>query len=185
MHRQLSELQSQLDAAATRATALVEPLDEATFNRQPSPGGWSVGQCLDHLNISAAAFIPRIDSVLLAGDLSKAGPDVVYKPGIIGGILAWSLEPPYRTRTKTPATFVPAANHDKDTVLAQFVRHQTALRERLDYCDGRDLNKLKIQSPFKESIRYNLYAAFLAIAAHERRHLWQAEQTLDAIARRA
>ena len=180
MHRQLAELQRQLDAATARATTLVEPLDDATFNRQPRPGSWSVGECLEHLNITSLAFIPRIDSALLAGDQSKVGDGTVYRAGFVGGLLAWSLEPPYRMKTKTAAQFVPPSVRDKARVLAEFVRLQKALGERIDYCDGRNLRLLKIASPFKESIRYNLYAAFLAILAHERRHLWQAERALDA-----
>jgi hypothetical protein len=180
MHRQLTELQTELDAASARARALVEPLDDATFNRRPQPGSWSVGECLEHLNITSLAFIPRIDSVLLAGDQSKVGDSAVFKAGFIGGLLAWSLEPPYRMKTKTPAQFIPPAVHEKDKVLAEFLRLQKALSERIDYCEGRNLNLLKIQSPFKENVSYNLYAAFRSILAHERRHLWQGERALEA-----
>ena len=184
MHPQLQVLREQLAIATVRATSLVGATDDTTFNRQPLPGSWSVGECLEHLNITSLAFIPRIDSVLLAGDPSKVGDETVFKAGLIGGLLAWSLEPPYRTRTKTPPAFVPPTVRERAAVLAEFTRLQTALRERLDYCEGRNLNLLKIRSPFKESIRYNLYAAFLALLAHERRHLWQAEQALASLGSR-
>ena len=181
MHPQLHALREQLAAATVRATSLVAATDDTTFNREPRPGSWSAGECLEHLNITSLAFIPRIDTVLLTGDQSKVGDGTVFKAGVIGGLLAWSLEPPYRTRTKTPPAFVPPTVRERATVLAEFTRLQTALRERLDYCEGRNLNLLKIRSPFKDSVRYNLYAAFLSILAHERRHLWQAEQALKTI----
>ena len=45
---------------------------------------------------------------------------------------------------------------------------------------GRDLNRLKIVSPFGARLSYNVYSAFRVLAAHERRHVWQAERAAGA-----
>jgi hypothetical protein len=36
-------------------------------------------------------------------------------------------------------------------------------------------------SPFDSRVRYNLFSAFRIIAAHQRRHLWQAEQAIGSL----
>ena len=48
----------------------------------------------------------------------------------------------------------------------------------LDSAHELALDQAQIVSPFGEKVKYNLYAAFVPIAAHLRRHLWQAEQVL-------
>ena len=35
--------------------------------------------------------------------------------------------------------------------------------------------------PFDSRVKYNVYSAFLIVAAHQRRHLWQAEQAIDSL----
>ena len=36
-------------------------------------------------------------------------------------------------------------------------------------------------SPFDKRVKYNMYSAFRILIAHERRHLWQAEQAVDTL----
>jgi hypothetical protein len=36
-------------------------------------------------------------------------------------------------------------------------------------------------SPFNAHVKYNVYAAFCVLLAHEQRHLWQAERALAAV----
>jgi hypothetical protein len=38
-----------------------------------------------------------------------------------------------------------------------------------------------VASPFKESVTYNMYSLFWILVAHQRRHLWQAQQALKNI----
>jgi hypothetical protein len=82
---------------------------------------------------------------------------------------------------KTPDPFVPATIEPKASVLAEFDGYQRRLVELLAEANGLALSRIKIRSPFNASVRYNVYSAFRIIAAHERRHLWQAEQARDAL----
>ena len=50
----------------------------------------------------------------------------------------------------------------------------------LQQAQGRRLDQVKVVSPFDSRISYNLFAAFRLFAAHERRHLWQAERAAGA-----
>ena len=50
--------------------------------------------------------------------------------------------------------------------------------------DAREVDlRMKIVSPFDKRVRYNLVSAFHILAAHERRHLWQAEQAVAELRR--
>lgn len=91
-------------------------------------------------------------------------------------LLRWLLEPPARLKMPTPERFQPVAIDDPGRVIPDFVGSQAQLLERLTRGEGLALDQYRIVSPFAKSVRYNLYSAFVMIAAHERRHLWQAEQ---------
>jgi hypothetical protein len=42
---------------------------------------------------------------------------------------------------------------------------------------------MKIISPFDRRVRYNVFSAFRIVVAHQRRHLWQAEQAVASLRR--
>jgi hypothetical protein len=64
-----------------------------------------------------------------------------------------------------------------EQALPGFVTRQERLLTLLSEANGLALDELQIASPFAKRLRYNVYAAFRLIAVHQRRHLWQAEQT--------
>ena len=39
-------------------TAIVANLGDDQFTWRPAPGRWSIGECFEHLNLTAAAFGP-------------------------------------------------------------------------------------------------------------------------------
>jgi hypothetical protein len=135
-----------------------------------------VAECLDHLTLSADAFVPAIGEALADGRrrnlLSRSG---VFRMDFLARLLAWWLEPPYRMKSKTGAAFVPASG-DAANSLPNFLERQQQLAALLVEADGLALDQLRIRSPFARLARYSVYSAFRLIAVHERRHLWQAEQ---------
>ena len=48
--------------------------------------------------------------------------------------------------------------------------------DRLRQANGVDLAKARVQSPANRWVRLDLGAGFALMVAHERRHLWQAQQ---------
>ena len=60
--------------------------------------------------------------------------------------------------------------------LPQFLRSQDLVTRTIDASDGVNLASVKFTSPFFKFLRLSVIAGFAVIAAHERRHLWQAEQ---------
>jgi len=91
-------------------------------------------------------------------------------------MLAWTIEPPVRRlRVKTAPAFIPIAESKAD-VMTRFKELQAELEAEMKSAEGLDLNKLKVASPFNSRMRYNLFSCFAILSAHQRRHLWQAEQ---------
>jgi len=177
-HPQIEALTRQLDEATARAERLVAATSAQKLATRPSPAAWSAAECLAHLVLTTDAYLPLLDAALASAPAGVMSDEQRYKPGLIGGLLAWSLEPPYRMKTTTAAGFVPGPAPDGAAVLARFLAGQSQLKQRVSACAGRDLNRMMVRSPFNQKLRYNVYAALITLLAHERRHLWQGEQTI-------
>jgi hypothetical protein len=168
---QLAELRSQLEANSVRAQTLVSDLNPATLLQRPPSNGWSIGECIEHLTITTRSYLLLADQTLASAPRGN-GP---YKKDWMGAFLAWYLDPPYRRKDKTLPAYEPAAL-EAARVLPDFLEAQRQLVGKLEQANGVALDKVKVRSPFNEKITYNMYSFFCILAAHQRRHLWQAEQ---------
>lgn len=148
------------------------------FTRRPSAQSWSAAECVRHLSLTTKSYLPMIDEALAGPAAGTVPPGHRYRADLIGRLLAWLQEPPFRTRTRTTQAFTPIAVGSPLDVIAEFETLQSALIARVEACEGHDLERARLVSPFNARVKYNLYAAMLILAAHERRHLWQADRAL-------
>jgi hypothetical protein len=175
IHPQPAGLADELRAATDRARALAKGLDEQAFACRPVPQRWSPAECVAHLNLTTRVFLPVIDDALARGRASGRQPTGRYRRDLVGFLLAQSLEPPPRFRMPTTVPFVPSEVKSRDEVVGEFVVLQEELIRRVEQASGLDLNRLRLASAFNPRLKYNLFSCFHVLAAHERRHLWQAE----------
>ena len=169
----LDEVEKELNDATRRAWTLVQSTDGRLFTVRPTPERWSAAECIAHLSISSQQFIPVLGDALDRARKSTKRGEVSMD--VLGRVLKWFLEPPIRKKVKTSAPFVPKSTRAKADAFGEFASLQEKLMDLLR--DARDADlRVKIVSPFDKRVRYNLLSAFRIVAAHERRHLWQAEQ---------
>ena len=178
---QLEALRRELEQARMRAHAVADAAAPDLWARRPARAGWSAAECLGHLNLTSERFVPLIADALArarARGLTGAGP---FRRDVAGWLLCRMLEPPYRVRVKTPPPFVPQGAEPVEPVLAAFDGWQSRLDALLVEANGLLLDRVWIVSPFAERVRYNGYSSFCIVAAHQRRHLWQAQRALASL----
>jgi hypothetical protein len=171
-------LRKQFDQLSADADALVAPLDDDRFNWQPAPGVWSVAQCIEHLNVTTRLYLPKLDEGIaeaIRRGLYGEGP---FTYNWIGRFFVFSLEPPPRVRVKAPKAFHPVPYRARQDVLAAFCAYQKQYIDRLRQANGLDLARARVSSPTATWIRMPLGSGFALVAAHERRHLWQARNVM-------
>lgn len=174
--RQLDQLKQMFDSATGRMHVLVDRLDQESWGRRPPGGGWSIAECLEHLNITSRSYqesLPRAIEQLRSGGRK---PPAKYRCDLFGWMLRKSLTPPVKMKFTTPPPFNPDSIEPKEQVVAEWERLQDFLKERIEDARGLDLGAARIVSPFNRRISYNLYSAFHILETHQRRHLWQAEK---------
>jgi hypothetical protein len=172
----LHALVAELDAVERDADALVAPLSDEQFNWPPAPGGWSIGQCLGHLNainaIYMAAIERAVDEARRAGH-GRVGP---IASTWVGRHFIASMEPPPRLRMRSPRRARPHADHrHKAEVWPEFVRFHAHARKVITTMADVDLNRAVFGNPWVGgAIRMRAGTGLRVITAHERRHIWQA-----------
>lgn len=172
--QQLDEVKAQFDAASARARQLLTGGDAETLTCRPQPDRWSAAECIAHLTLTNRHYPSLIRGAL---EQAPAG-DGPYGMDLRGRLLRWILEPPYRSGVKTMPSMEPQAGESPAQVLTGFLASQEEILKLLEAGRGKALEKTTITSPFSKRMRYNAYSCFQVLAAHERRHLWQAEQAL-------
>ena len=160
--------------------AIVANLGDSQFAWQPAPERWSIGECFEHLNLTAAAFIPAIDAAIddaRARNLRSDGP-FVYP--LFERLFVASNEPPPRRRFRAFKPYRPPARLSPDAVMTAFSAWQDRFVERIKKADGLDLRHARRRSPILPIMKWSLGTMFALVLAHERRHIWQARQVRNA-----
>ena len=178
----IASLESAFARTAGEARALVEACDERRGTWQPGPGSWSIAECLDHLATSnrvyLAAMRPSAERARVRGRRRRR-PAV---PGLLGGWFVRVLEPPARRglRTRAPRAIRPRPSPPlADAAQQFFASHHEVERFLAEFADL-DLAGVRFPNPFLRGVRFSLATGLHVLAAHERRHLWQARRVLGA-----
>lgn len=176
MHAQLRDIVEQFESATARLDRLVARVPPADWAIRRDPRRWSVGECVEHLNLTGRAYLPILDAAIAEAQSAGGDTPFRYRRDPIGWLLWKTMSPPVRQRVKTTAEFIPSARVSPDELVTEFKRLQQEQIERIERCDGLPLQRIKVASPFNARVRYNLYSCLTILPVHQHRHLWQAEQ---------
>lgn len=183
----LAESWRQLRSAGEEAADLAGGLTRGQLWWRPGPERWSVGACLDHLVRTGEAYLEVVDEHIDEARRREWLAEGPHGRTLVGRWLPRLLEPPPRLRVPAPRRIRPRttkperpATGARDDPLRRFLALRSRLGERLEASEGLDLGQIRMPSPFFSWVRFDLGSAFRIVAAHERRHLWQARRVLQA-----
>jgi hypothetical protein len=179
--------QDEMRTLIRQARELAGELDRGAFNRRPGEDRWSVGECVEHLNASARVYLPVLTDAIAdareRGLLRDAG-QATRGPGrtLLGRLVVWLMEPPPKrlSLSRTFPALEPARDLDPGTTLEAFEMLHEELIVRMNEAADLNLKKVKVTSALDPRLRLSLGDWFWFLAAHGRRHLWQASEALKA-----
>jgi len=148
---------------------------EEELNKPSVTGGWSVAQCLEHLNSYGRFYLPELQKAL-----SKAGrvEQKEFKSTWLGGYFKEMMDPKTSTRKyRAFKNHIPSASLEAGKVVAEFIQQQEELLGYLRMAHDRDLNK-RIPISITRFIRLKMGDVFQFLIAHDERHLKQAKRNL-------
>lgn len=187
----------ELRAAGEEAEGLVSGLTPEQLAWRPGEDRWSVAECLDHLVRTGDVYLESLDEVIGRARREGRLAGGSYRPSLVGRWLVRVLEPPPGMKVPAPMRIQPRPGGGADVTgpaapsgegtrsgaegaLASYLSLRPRFEERLEAADGLDLGGIRMSSPFFRFLRFDLGSAFRIVAAHERRHLWQARRVTEA-----
>jgi hypothetical protein len=148
---------------------------------KPGPSAWSVAEIFEHILLFNNIYQKMIRKAIDHDDSTVAESGLFNARFHIRPLIAM-MRPPYKFKIKTLSPMKPDDElqrpvHDIINDLITFNREQIRLIEELEE-KNLDLDRIKGRnSVFK--FKMTLTEFFLMMAAHQDRHIWQAEQTLE------
>ena len=177
MQNDVSEIVGELEKIEAEVRQEFGSLTAQQINWRPSPDGWSIGQCLDHLIKSNEGFYAEFDK--LAAGTRKNSFWEKFSPlsSFAGSFLVKSLKADDK-RVKTIPSMTPPSDIDPG-IVETFARHQEGLTAKVKAIANADWQKTVVTSPFFGLMTYKLDAGMQAIVEHEKRHVRQAKRVLE------
>lgn len=186
MHPQIQTILDDLAAARGRFQQLAAVTPDERWAKRADAARWSVAECIAHLNLSARALQPLLESASAAARALGVPASARYRRSVLGAVLSAVMGPVRRVgrlrvgAIATPPPFVPTGDHPRAEVSAEFLKHLDAHETALRAADWLPLDRIQIESPFVKRARYDAYSAWLILVRHAHRHLAQAEHVWEA-----
>ena len=178
----LDQREQELNDIRSRAQRLVDGLSPEQLTQRPDPSKWSIAECLAHLNLTAEVVQPKIVAAMEQGKKDKLFGNGPVALGFLGKALVWWAEPPPKMRIPAPKSIAPKLESSSPgKVIADFFRLQDEWARLLREAEGLDQKKIKVPGLFPGLPGLRLCAPIPWMLAHERRHLWQAENVKKAL----
>ena len=178
----LLALDAEFAAVERDARALAGGLSESEGAWRAGASSWSVAECLDHLASANRAYLAAMRPAAARAASQgrrRRGP---ARPGLFGRWFVRSLEPPVRLKGKAPKAIRPRNAPTLSDAMASFLAAHDDVRGFVRRYRDIDMAGVRFRNPFVRGLRFSVATGLHVIAAHERRHLWQARRVREAAA---
>lgn len=180
MNAPTSELLQDLIERTEKHLATVKAwldLPLATLQAKPSAAGWSVLECIEHLNLYGRFYLPE-----MAGKMQKTSykkPQPTFKSSWLGEYFANTMLPqePLNSMPTFKDKNPNGSTLDKQ-VLTEFVQQQEQTLQLLQQAATVNLTKTKTGITITRLIRLRLGDTFRVVIYHNYRHIVQAQKLL-------
>lgn len=184
-----NEFLKSLDEHFDRVTQRVEKsfyyLPEEELNAKPNEKTWSVAQCIEHLNLTHAHYLKKLQEVE-----KKAGSqeiDHAFYHSLKGRFFVRGMAPKdgglIAYKMKTAKALRPLAEREPGAIVLErvvfedFMRDIAEFKRLLEVFKRVDIKKTKIPTLLGPLVKLSVGDALAFLSAHMDRHLLQAEKT--------
>jgi len=178
-HYELIELlEKRIELHLQQTIYSLQNLPESVLLQPAADGGWSIAQCLEHLNTYGDYYLPQIKIAL--SKASHSSPSRLFQSSWLGEYFIKMMEPETgKKKYKAFKGHIPAARLDAYATIAKFIQQQEELLSYVKQAKAVNLNEVRIPISITRLIRLKLGDVFQFIVAHDERHLQQAFRHLS------
>lgn len=173
----LKQVENQLEEQLKEVISLFQNLPENVLMKPAVNNGWSIIECIEHLNTYAAFYQPQIGRSIekaSAGDVSDT-----FKHSFLGGYFIKSMDSS-RSKKKYKALkiHIPINITDPNTVVSTFIQHLENMLTLLKQASHKSLKKNSVTTSISSWIKINPGDAIQFLLTHNKRHLEQAKRNV-------
>ena len=172
----LNELESRVEKHLKETIQIFQNLEEEVLIKDSINGGWSIAQCLEHLNYYGNYYLPLIENGIA---VSKVANSNEVKFSRIGKFFIKVLEPESgKRKLKAFKSYSPPSISEPYPIIAEFINQQERLLNSINKARNMDLNKIKIPVSIIKLLKLNIGEILNVLVAHNDRHFLQAKRNL-------
>jgi len=172
----------QFENAKETAEKFILSVDEVRFLQPPAQERWSVAECYNHLVKFGNLYLKCMEPGLTSTDQTAGQSDKEFRPRWIVQKAINFFEPPYKMKIKTvrPMKPEPVSEYNRMELLDEYINLQNRFIALLKKGHNKHvhLGTVKVPHPVFSFLKLSLSECFALAEVHQRRHHWQAEQTL-------
>ncbi|WP_445665071.1 DinB family protein [Fodinibius sp. AD559] len=175
----------QFEHTKITAEEFILSVDENLFLKAPAEDRWSIAECYSHLINYGDLYFDNITSAISENAGTADSVNQPFPPRWLPQKIISIFEPPYKMKLKTIKAMKPVdtSEYNRMELLDEYLNLQDRLIAQLEYAHQKNvhLGQSKVTHPIFSIIKMTLAECFLLLEAHQRRHQWQAEQTLQVL----
>ena len=174
------QLTNQVLALRVASHQRLRPLNNEQLNRRPGYDKWSVGQCLEHLNILSGYYLPPVKSSLKQAQARGSAARERVRSGWLGRRLTHAArqEADDEAVFKVPKQYSPTGVRLTGTVVEAFNRQLDELLRLLLLARQVDAGAVRVPNPLHPWLKLRLTDVLETLVANYKRYVQQAEQAL-------
>ena len=173
----LATLEARVDRHLERAISLYQNLTDLELNRASPSGGWSIAQCLEHLNSYGDYYLPQIRKAI---NTYEGKPSLTTRRGWLGNYFVNMMDPDVSNKGyKAFKGHIPDSDLNGHQVVARFIQQQEDLLLLLRKAEVANLELIRIPISITRFIRLRLGDTFEFMIMHDERHIRQADRNFQ------
>ncbi|GGD59100.1 hypothetical protein GCM10011514_23830 [Emticicia aquatilis] len=173
----LNQLENQVENHLQQAIQKYQNLSNELLLKPSSSGGWSIAQCLEHLNSYGVYYLPLFKKGLYASqdDMRVETIESTW----LGKLAIDSMNPEKgKKKFKARKGHIPEVILDAKAVIAEFINQQEQLLQILRIAKNKRIQQIKIPISIAKFLKLHLGDAIQFLIIHNERHIQQANRNL-------
>lgn len=176
----LDSLEDKVEQHIQEAVRVFQNLEEEVLLKPAENGGWSIAQCLHHLNSYGDFYLPRLQTAF--ADQQAAAVAETFKSTWLGNKFIRMMAPETgRKKYKAAKIHQPPALLEAQAVVREFIRQQEELILLLRQARKADLDSNRIPVSILKWLRLKPGDVLQFLVAHNERHVQQAKRNLPVL----
>ena len=149
-------------------------LSEQQLNWKPSPGEWSILQCIDHLSVSENLYCKRLEDIVRGAYRPRFFERFPLFTAFLGSYVVNAMKKP-NLRMPAPLVFKPSEKKNlSKSILEQYLLLLSREHSLFEQVIQKNLLHMRITSPALSVMTFTLKEVLEVNLLHQARHIEQA-----------